>query len=763
MTGVSETPEPDGQLLRRRRRELGLSLQQLADLVHYNKGYLSRVENGKQTISIAVAEACDKALGTDNELTARATVALERGHRESMPLAQLPAAPSALVGRDGPLARLAELLYTQQQSGAMPVVCIDGPPGVGKTAMALRYAHDIVAQYRGGVLYANLNGYGAGVEPTGPSEVLNMFLRSMGTNPDRIPAGSEERATMFRSLVHGRGILVVLDNAASSQQVRPLLPGSADCAVLVTSRQRLTGLLLSAAPATSVTLNPLGPDDARDLLRKVIGADRIDAERQAADNLARRCAYLPLALRIASVKIAAHPHDSLADLADALSTENERLDFLSAGDEDTLTVRGVFSWSYQALPPQVARQFRLLGLHPGAILGVGVAAALAGVPCSVAQRMLDTLTEAHLVEQTGRDRYQLHDLLRVYAAEQARAESREECSTAIGRAVDWYLASSDVAVRVLTPHRPHFELPAPLSGVQPAEFGPGEYDRALRWCDVELPTMVGITRLAVEEQFFEQAWQLPVTLLDYFFLRRPWDEWIRTHEIGVVAAKQAGNAFGHGWALTNLAEAYRRRGDLDTAEKQFEQALQICPGRTGRGWSLAGLAFTRFDRGDYRSAVGYLEQMVEVFESIDGAFGVATALANLGDAYRELGELDRAWSCGERAYELYVTINDRPGQGYALSRMARTARQRGEHDKALVCCEQALLANREVGDRWEEADVLEIQGTILREIGDARAGNHSLTEALSLFEGVDERRALRLRRQLDSGHLTDSVASVDRD
>ncbi|WP_245976473.1 ATP-binding protein [Amycolatopsis palatopharyngis] len=656
---------------------------------------------------------------------------------------------------------MAELLDAQQQSGAMPVVCIDGPPGVGKTAVALRYAHDIGAQYPGGVLYANLNGYGAGAEPAGPSEVLNMFLRSMGTNPDHIPAGCEERATTFRSLVHGRRILVVLDNAASSRQVRPLLPGSADCAVLVTSRQRLTGLLLSAAPATSVTLNPLGPDDARDLLRKVIGAERIDAERQAADNLARRCAYLPLALRIASVKIAAHPHDSLADLADGLSAENERLDFLSAGDEDTLTVRGVFSWSYQALPPQVARQFRLLGLHPGATFGVGAAAALADVPGPVAQRMLDMLTEAHLIEETGRDRYQLHDLLRVYAAEQARAESHDECSNAIRREIDWYLASSDAAVRALTPHRPHFDLPAPMSGVRVAGFGPDEYDRALRWCDLELPTMVGLTRLAEEEQLFEQAWQLPVTWLDYFFLRRPWDEWIRTHAIGVVAAKQAGSAFGHGWALTNLAEAYRRRGDLETAERQFQQALKVCPGRTGRGWVLAGLAFTRFDRGEYRSAVRYLEQMVEVFESIDGAFGVATALANLGDAYRELGELDRAWSCGKRAYELYVSIDDRPGQGYALSRMARTAHQRGEHDQALSCCEQALLVNREVGDRWEEADVLEVQGTILREIGNERAGIHSLSEALSLFEVADERRALRLRQQLDGECRTDSVAYID--
>jgi tetratricopeptide (TPR) repeat protein/transcriptional regulator with XRE-family HTH domain len=745
---VSETQEQDGQLLRRLRRESGLSLQQMADRTHFNKGYLSRVENGKQSISVAVAEACDKVLGTASELTVRATTALERVRRDRMPLAQLPAAPSALVGRDGPLVRLGELLAAhQQQSGAVPIVCIDGPPGVGKTAVALRHAHDIADRYSGGVLYANLRGYGASAGPSNPGEVLDVFLRSLGADPDRIPADSEERAGMFRSLVHGRSILVVLDNAASSQQVRPLLPGSSDCAVLVTSRQRLTGLLVAAAPATSVTLNPLGPDDARELLRATIGTERIEAEPQAADSVARRCAYLPLALRIAGVRIAAHPHDSLADLAVDLSAENERLDFLAAGDEDTLTVRGVFSWSYQALQLEEARLFRLLGLHPGATFTVGVAAALIGVTWSAAQRLLDVLTEAHLVEQTGRDCYQLHDLLRVYAGEQARSTgSSNERAAALRRLVDWYLASSDAAVRALTPHRPHFDMASPAPTVHAAEFD--EYDRALRWCDRELPTILGITRLAEQEQLFEQAWQLPVTWFDYFLLRRPWDEWISTNESGVRAAKQARNDFGRGWALTNLAEVHRRRGDLDTAESEFQEALRICPGRTGRGWALAGLAFTCFDRGDHRSAVEYLKQAVEVFESIDVAFGVATALANLGDAHRELGELDRAWSCGRRAYELFVSINDRPGQGYALSRMARTARQRGEYGEALGCCEQALLVNREIGDHWEEADVLEIQGTILREMGNESAGRHALAEALSLFEGVDQRRALRLRQQL---------------
>jgi tetratricopeptide (TPR) repeat protein len=760
---VSEAHESDGQLLRRRRREAGLSLQNLAELAHYDKGYLSRVENGKQAISVAVAEACDDVLRTSSELTRRAIAAAARPRHALLPVAQLPAAPSNLVGRAGPLTRLAKLSAVHDdRPGSVPVVCIDGPPGVGKTALALRYAHDIAGRFPGGVLFAALRGYGTDAGAAEPGEILDGFLRSLGTPPDRIPASIEQRASLFRTLVHGRGILLVLDNAASSQQVRPLLPGSADCAVLLTSRRRLTGLLLAAAPATSMTLNPLGPDDARELLRAVVGADRIDAEPRAADDVARRCAYLPLALRIAAVRIAENSHESVADLAAGLSAEHERLDFLAAGDDDTLTVRGVFSWSYLALGTDAARQFRLLGLHPATSFSIGAAAALAGVAWSDAQRLVDALTEAHLVEHIGKDRYHLHDLLRVYAQEQARnLESHDDYAVATRRLVDWYLVSSDAAVRALTPSRPHIDLPPAAPGVHAAEFGPDDYERALRWCDREFPALVKMTSLAADQRLDDQAWQLPAVWLDYFFLRQPWDEWIATNEIGIAAAQRGDNDFGHGCALTNLAEAHRRRGDLDTAEAQFQEALRICPGRIGQGWALAGLAFTRLDRGDHQGATGYLEQMAEVFEAIDMVYGIATALANLGVAHRELGDIDQAVSYGQRAYNLYVSINDRGGEAYALPRLARTVRRRGDNQGALRLCEDALVASRESGDRWAEADALEIRGMILHETDGQISGADSLLEALSIFEGLDDRRATMLRETLVDANILAHPSSGD--
>lgn len=245
--------------------------------------------------------------------------------------------------------------------------------------------------------------------------------------------------------------------------------------------------------------------------------------------------------------------------------------------------------------------------------------------------------------------------------------------------------------------------------------------------------MVGITRVAAEHGLHEQAWRLPVTWFDHFLLRRPWDEWIAAHEIGVAAARAAGNAWGHGWALTNLGEAHRRRGELDTAEQQFRAALAICPGRTGRGWALAGMAFTLLDRRDFRAAIDYLTRMAAVFGEINMVFGVATAYANLGDAYRELGDLDRAWDMGQRAYELYVSIRDRHGQGYALTRLARTAHQQGDQDTALAYCVQAVAANQESGDRWGEADALEERGRLLREAGDTTAATDALHRASDLL------------------------------
>ncbi|MEV7196970.1 helix-turn-helix domain-containing protein [Streptomyces sp. NPDC093510] len=332
----------DGQLLQRRRKEAGLSLLRMAELAHYDKGYLSKVENGRKPMSAELAQVCDEVLGTGGELAERAQAASKGRCDDRPPLAQLPAAPRGLFGRSEASNRLERLLLGRTGiPGRVPMVCVDGLPGVGKTTLVLRCAHAVASQFADGALFVNLRGDDSTGDPLDSGQVLSGFLRALGVHSDRIPDDQEERSAMYRSLLSGRSVLVVLDNAATSAQVQPLLPGSDGCAVLVTSRRHLAGLQISPAPVMRLTLGPLAPRDAADLLRSVIGAPRADAEPDALASVALRCGYLPLALRTAAVWIAAHPRLGLAEFDRHLEADSNFLDLLGTADDDMhVIVRG---------------------------------------------------------------------------------------------------------------------------------------------------------------------------------------------------------------------------------------------------------------------------------------------------------------------------------------------------------------------------------------------------------------------------------------
>ncbi|WP_188317127.1 helix-turn-helix domain-containing protein, partial [Solihabitans fulvus] len=355
-----EVPLTFGAALRQRREALRptVSLRAMAKEIHFDKSQVSRIENG-QLPTPEFAQAVDTYLAAGGALVALADQARARRH-PSTQAAQLPAAPNNFVGRDLQLGRLHALLAEATAPGAMAVtvVCLDGPPGVGKTALALRWAHEIQDQFDG-VLFANLRGFSAGA-PAAPHQVLEELLGGLGISPDQVPADPAVRAGLFRSLLHDQRFLLVLDNAADSQQVRPLLPGMPNCVVLVTSRQRLAGLAIDPG-ARAVTLNPLDRGEAVTLVGSVIGDQRAAADPAAVAALVQRCAYLPLAVRIAAERVASHPHQTVADLVADLASESDRLELLSAADDDTMAVRAAFSWSYRALEPDAARMFRLLG------------------------------------------------------------------------------------------------------------------------------------------------------------------------------------------------------------------------------------------------------------------------------------------------------------------------------------------------------------------------------------------------------------------
>jgi tetratricopeptide (TPR) repeat protein len=551
----------------------------------------------------------------------------------------------------------------------------------------------------------------------------------------------------------------VLDNARDSQQILPLLPGSTGCAVLVTGRTRLVGLDVSNEQR--LTLGPLTEEESVTLLRSIIGVDRADGEPDAVHALAGWCGNLPLALRIAAERVATHPHHAIAELVSELADESERLNSLAA-EESTTTVRAVFSWSYRDLGSEVARAFRLLGLHRGPHISVGAAAALMGVPAPRTRRLLDRLVGVHLVEGIAADRYRVHDLLRVYAAERANAEeSEEQRRLATRRVLDWYLRGTYAANYALAPQRhdpvlgpSEFELP-------PIEFA--SYDDALSWCETEMANLVAATQLAVDVGENVTAWQLPAGCWNYLFLRKRWGAWVSMHEAGLIGARRANDRFGESWVLNNLGHAHRELRRFDEARDLLERALAIrneIGDLIGQAWSHAALGLVDVDLGDYAGAVDHFQQALEIRAKIAeinsgnteivvaNRHGQGIALANLGDAYRELARFDESLNCLRDALDIFREIADRHGEGYTLVKLGDTYRQLRRPEQALRAYDEALRTRREIGDRWGEAETLHNTGSALWENGRPDTAIDFWRQAIAIFDDLGDPRAEDLRQEL---------------
>ncbi len=727
-----------GRALRQRRQARGLALRELQKTAYVDKSLISRVERGLTPPSAEFAEACDRALDAGGALIVLAEAA------RAEPYVHLPPAPDHFVGRAEQLALLDEKIFTE----AAKVVFVAGPPGVGKTALVLNWANRRQEEFDC-VLWSDLRGYAAG-SPAQPADILDDLLRCVGVRPDRVPAEEHMRLALLRGLLRGQRTLVVLDNALDSHQVRPVLPGTPDTTVLITSRRRLSGLVVGTG-AVQVSLEPLQDLEAARLMADLIGDERAAGDPEGVGRLVRLCAALPLAVNIAAERVATHPHQSVGDLARELVAEGRRLELLAV-DDDAVGVRAAFSWSYRALETDTARMFRLLGLHPGPRFTAGAAAALAGLPEHDARRLLDKLVHAHLVQQVGARYYRFHDLLRVYAAEEAAAARwRDEREAAVSRLTHWYLYAANAASWTLTPARDHhIDLgPAP-EGVEPLRFA--TFDEAYIWCASEMPSITGVARLALDHGLYEIGWRLPVELFDYHLLGRPWQTWISSHEVAIESAEAGGDLGGLAWSAINLAEAHRRRGDLDRARELFGRAVELSEEigeNPSLGWALVGLGNIAHEREDYAEAVRLVEQSVEVNARIGYRLGEATARVHLGRAYRDLGERDLALDHGLRAFDAYAKDADQHGMGFALVPLARTCRRFGDLEQALGYCEQALTAYRNCGDVWGQADALDERGCALAAQGHADEAMAVWRDALQLVMDLDDRKASVLRGRLE--------------
>ncbi|MEU2826764.1 tetratricopeptide repeat protein [Streptomyces bacillaris] len=698
--------------------------------------------------SSGLVRRCDEVLEAGGRLIELAAV------KSAQRPAQLPAPLAGFVGRVDEIVSARHILTANEEGRGTPIVAIDGPPGVGKTALALRCADEIIRSdpdaFPDGQLYADLKGYSESGTVARPDDVLDEFLVALGVPVQDVPAGTERRAKMYRSLLSSRRVLVVLDNAASSEQVEPLLPGVAGCAVVLTSRRRLGGLAMKVG-VERVSLSHLTERESVEILDTVIGSARTSADAKAVAALTELCGRLPLALRLAADRVAAHPHHSISELVDELKTERNRLDGLAS--HDSVTVRSAFELSYCDLRDDEARTFRFLSLHPGPHASVASAAALVGRPVMKTQQLLQWLHEVHLLEGVPGSRYRFHDLLRLYAAERLESDEEEgDRTAAVGRLADWYLHTTTAGARTLAPFRRSIlELPDADQEISPLRFE--DEQAALQWFDSEAAHFVRVIRLAMDHGFHTTAWKLAVSLYDYFcLLRKPGSIWLAITAVALEAARTTGDRFAEGWLETFTAEGYRWQRQYERSQHHFERSLTLrrqIEDLHGQAWTLVGMSFLAVDRERWDQAYAYAQEAMPLFDGLDDHDGSASVLLTLADCHRGRLQYDQALRTLDRAMEIFEEVHDYDGRGRALTKIARVHTAQGRHESALACLERALKTRRKAGTHGGEADCLYRRGCVLQRLGHRGGAIASWEAALSLYVQLGDARAAEVRSCID--------------
>lgn len=653
--------------------------------------------------------------------------------------AQLPHDVRGFVGRDSELADLDEVLAG---TGAEPVriVLIAGTAGVGKTALVVRWAHRVHERFPAGQLYLDLRGYGPD-EPVSASDGLAAFLRALGVEGADIPTGLADRAALYRTLVAGRRMLIVLDNARTADQVRPLLPGGRTCFVVVSSRDALIGLGVREG-AHRVLLDRLPAAEALDLFHSTAG-DRARAEPRATAALVERCARLPLALRIAAEQIKSRGGVSATDLADELADQQHRLDALEVDGDPHTAVRTVFSWSYRHLRPAAARLFRLWGLHPGHVVDPHGLAVLADDDPRVTRRTVATLVQAHLAEEVSPGRYEMHDLMRAYATELAVAdEPPAQRDAAVRRLLTWYLHTAVAARYAVEPRARRIELGAAPPHVPTFE------DRAAgqRWFGLERQNLVAVVRLAAERGEHTLCWQITAALLTFFHLGRHWDDWLATHHLALAAARTNGDLLGQAHILNGLGVAYGDFGpgtDAIDAHREAAELYARTTDRAGAAWNLNNLGVVYDDRRQFPEAVACYEQALELFQELADPRGQGLALCNLGDVHRQRGEPELAAEALRRAMAIQQAAGDRGGQRYTHANLGELHREAGDHRAAAESYRSALAISRDLGDRRQVARLLERLAEALNACGETAAAGEYAREAQTMFTDLRVRSVTR--------------------
>ncbi|OLE28136.1 MAG: hypothetical protein AUG44_08270 [Actinobacteria bacterium 13_1_20CM_3_71_11] len=650
--------------------------------------------------------------------------------------AQLPADPASFAGRTPYLARLDALTAA--------TVAIDGTAGVGKTALAVHWAHRVRDRYPDGQLYVNLRGFDPSGQVMDPATALRGFLDALGVPAQRVPTDLDALAGLYRSQLAGRRMLILLDNARDTAQVRPLLPGTPGCLVIVTSRNQLTSLV-AAHDAHPVTLDLLAPDEARALLARRLGEHRVAAEPDAVTEIVDRCARLPLALTLVAAHAALRPRATLQDLAGQVRDAQQRWQTLT-GDDPTTDVRTVFSWSYQALSPEAARLFRLLGLHPGPDLTASAAASLAARTPAQARSLLIELARANLVQEHRPGRHTLHDLLRAYAADLA---GEDDSRAATHRLLDHYLHTAHTAARLLDANRDPLPLAPPQPGVVPQHLA--DHQQALNWLAAEQAVLVGAVEHAATGHFDAHTWQLAWTLVTFLYRRGHWQDMLTTGTAAVAAARREGDRTAEANAHRNLAYAHIRLDRPDDAHAELSQAIDLygrAGDRTGQAHTELSLAMLWERRDDGGQALDHARQALHLYQAVGHRSGEAQAHNAVGWYHAVLGDHEAALAACRQALALQQDLDDRDGQANTWDSLGYAHHHLGHHAEAIDCYRHALALFRELGERFNEATILGHLADSQRAAGDLDAARDTYRQALAILDDLGHPNAEAVRAEL---------------
>lgn len=664
------------------------------------------------------------------------------------PPRQLPHPVSDFTGRTAELGRLRKLADDVADHGGPVVIsAINGAAGVGKTALAVTFAHQVAGDFPDGQLFIDLRGHDPYLPALPPATALGQLLRALGT--DQAAASSaDELAALFRSAVADRRMLIVLDNAAEAQQVRPLLPGQAGCLVLVTSRSRLSGLVVRDG-ASSELLGLLTPGEGAELFARLSGA-RQAADREAISEIVRLCGNLPLAIRIAAYR-SAEGQGQLADLAARLADQSTVLDYLSTDDVQT-GVRAAFSLSYRSLPARCARLFRLLGLHAGAQFPLLAAAALAGADPAEAVSDLAVLTDCHLVDTMPDGRYQLHDLLRVYAGECAQAEETPAGrAAAAARMSAWYLHSASAAARTLGSGRRHAELgPLPGGVTVPAFAG---YQEALAFLDAECANAVATAAVAERYGLDADACHYPNVLYDVFQLRARLDEWTETLEIALRASARLGDKATRAALLSGLATVLGRKRRYDEAIEHLNASLILrreVGDRRGEAAVLGNIAIVHAYSGRHPQALAAFSEVRAIQHAVGDRSGEAMTLSNIGWISGMDGQLADAIDYISQARDIFADLEEWASHARTLSNLVDPHMRLGQYAEAADLSRQALAVSRRAGVRDVESYALKGLGDAVAEMGQADEAREFWQQALAIADDLHDPVADELRSRLAS-------------